>query len=595
MNVSQHISDLRKQLSKYNIDACLITGTDPHLSEYTPANWKTREWISGFTGSYGKMLITNDKSLLWTDTRYFLQAMEQLEGSEIVLMKERVLGAIVIEDWIIENFEPNQKVSLNGLTLSMVETTLLETKLAAKGIVLVTEPDLVDEIWNDRPIAANNLVYDFPLVYAGKSRTEKIEVVRARLKSKNIDATVVTMLDDIAWLFNLRGEEIDYTPLFSAYAYIDLSEAFLFIHPDKIPDVLKITLSEEGITILDYSFFYDFLFRIKDKHIQIDPLRTNFRVAKSLGDKNKLIETVSITTELKSAKDAIEISRIRNAHIKDGAAMVNSLYWLNKNIGKEKITEVSFGNKLSDFRREQDLFKGDSFHPIVGFGPHGAIVHYHATNQTDTEINSNNLLLIDSGGQYLDGTTDITRTVSFGVASEKQKEDFTFCLKAHIALATTVFPEGTRGYSLDAIARNPLWNKGINYGHGTGHGIGYFLSVHEGPMSIRTEYNNEPIREGNLISNEPGIYREGKYGIRIENVMFCKMHSTGEFGKFLCFETISLCPIDRHLINSELLSKDEIDWVNHYHELVIQNISPLLADREVLEWLNVQCSPLYEP
>jgi Xaa-Pro aminopeptidase len=284
--------------------------------------------------------------------------------------------------------------------------------------------------------------------------------------------------------------------------------------------------------------------------------------------------------------------KIKNAHIKDGAAMANFLFWLFEIIGKERITEISIGQKLNEFRSKQQLFKSDSFHPIVGYGPHGAIVHYHATIQTNVDIMPENLLLIDSGGQYMDGTTDLTRTICFGIATQNQKEDFTTCLKAHIALATAIFPAGTKGYSLDSITRKPLWDKGINYGHGTGHGIGFFLSVHEGPMSIRAEFNNEPIREGHLLSNEPGIYREGQYGIRIENIILCKRFTSNEFGDFLCFETVSFCPIDRNLIAIDMLNSDEIRWINHYHESVFRNISPLLSDGDVIEWLMLQCGPL---
>ena len=592
MNRAKRIEGLRSLMKENQIDAYLLTGADPHLSEYTPDGWKTREWISGFTGSYGKVLVTLDKVFIWTDTRYFLQANEELQGTGIELMKERVLGAVSIEDWIFSNLKTGNKVAVDGLTISVAEAEQIGARLAAKGIVFDTATDLVSRIWMDRPIATNHPVYEHTVNFAGKSRYEKVEMVRKILLTKELDSTVVSTLDDIAWLFNLRGGEIQYTPLFSAYAYIDHKGAWLFVHPDKVTDLLKKSLKDEEIKVSPYDSFFHFLDRIKNQQVQVDPIRTNSLIIRHLSESNSVVQSTGITTQLKAVKNQVEISNIRSAHLKDGAAMVNSLFWILQSFEKENITEVLVGHKLNVFRSKQPLFKGDSFHPIVGFGAHGAIVHYHATDQSDSLIKSDNLLLIDSGGQYLDGTTDITRTIGIGLVSQKQKEDFTVCLKGHIALAKAIFPEGTKGYSLDAIARKPLWDKAINYGHGTGHGIGYFLSVHEGPMSIRTEFNNEPIREGHLLSNEPGIYREGEYGIRIENVILCKRHSSSEFGNFLCFETLSLCPIDRNLISTELLNSDEIDWINHYHETVFEKISPLLTDKNVLEWLNKQCTPL---
>jgi len=592
MDNINRIAELRALMKANNIDAYLLTGTDPHLSEYTPAYWRTREWISGFTGSYGKVLVTSDKVLLWTDTRYFLQAAEELRGTEIKMMKERVPGAITLEEWVKANMKPGHIFALDGLTISIAEAALIESNLAAKGISFNADIDLVSEIWKDRPYFPDRPIYEYPVIYAGKSRVEKIEMVRKALLSKDLEATVISALDDVAWLFNIRGEEIEYIPVVSAYGYIDQDNAWIFLHPDKITGEFKTVLEKEGILVEPYDHFFDFLCRIRNKKIQIDPIRTNILVGKVVSVSNFIEASVAVATQLKAIKDENEISCIRSAHIKDGAAMVNFLYWIFQSIGKEKITEISVGNKLNEFRNQQPLFQGDSFHPIAGFGPHGAIVHYHATVQTDVDINPDNLLLIDSGGQYLDGTTDITRTIGLGFATGKQKEDFTFCLKAHIALATAIFPEGTKGYSLDSIARKPLWDKAINYGHGTGHGIGYFLSVHEGPMSIRAEFNNEPIREGHLLSNEPGIYREGEYGIRIENVLLCKKYTTNEFGSFLCFETLSFCPIDRQMIDKNILNNDEIHWVNHYHEKVFEKISPLVSDQEVLAWLKMQCAPL---
>ena len=592
MNVAERITALRALMKKNGIDAYLITGTDPHLSEYTPERWKTRAWISGFTGSYGKVLVTPEDALLWTDTRYFLQATDELSGTGIRLMKERVVDAISLESWVVENLKPGSKFALDGLTLSTAEAASLQSKLGANGIIFDSDTDLVAEIWQNRPPEIHAPIYEHPANFAGKTRSEKLELVRKMLIAKEIDSTVVSMLDDVAWLLNLRGNEIEFTPLFSAYTFVDLEKCWLFIQPEKLSATISDQLGKEGIQIAPYDQFVPFLSRIQGKSIQIDPLRSNFRLTRAMSGSNIIDTSVSLTTQIKSVKDPIEIRNIRNAHIKDGVAMVNFLYWISHTSEIEDITEVSAGNMLLQFRSRQPHFIGESFYPIVGFGQHGAIVHYHATESTDIAISRDNLLLIDSGGQYLDGTTDLTRTICLGRASKEQKTDFTLCLKAHIALANALFPDGTRGHSLDAITRNQLWNNQLNYGHGTGHGIGYFLSVHEGPMSIRAEFNNQSIREGHLLSNEPGIYRTDKYGIRIENVILCQEFSQTEFGKFLCFETISLCPIDKQLIVIELLSKEELNWINQYHEKVFQQISPLITEKVVLEWLKNECLPL---
>lgn len=593
--IIERISRLRSLMRERRADGYLITGTDPHLSEYTPENWKTREWISGFTGSYGKVVVTQEYALLWTDTRYFLQAEQELDGTGIILMKDRISGAISAEEWMIGNLITGSSVFTDGSTISADEASLMNSKLSAKGITFRMDSDLVGEIWVDRPISPIRQSYEHPEMFACRSRKQKIESVREMLKQGNLDATIISQLDDLAWLFNLRSDEILYTPLVTAYGYVDINQVYLFIDPSKLTLDLRNALLSEDIAIESYDSFFLFLKRIVNQRIQFDPLRTNALIYNQVFASNSLQPSLSIITHLKAIKSQGEIENIKNAHIKDGVAMAHSLYWINHIFDKEAITEISVGNKLNEFRSRQPNFMGDSFHPIVGFAAHGAIVHYHATPDSDYTLKRDNLLLIDSGGQYLDGTTDLTRTISLGSVTQKQKEDFTTCLKGHIALATAIFPVGTKGYSLDAIARKYLWDKGINYGHGTGHGIGYFLSVHEGPMSIRTEFNNEPIREGHLISNEPGIYRPEEYGIRIENVLLCKSHSTTEFGNFLCFETISFCPVDKNLIILELLSNEEIKWINNYHETVYSKISPLIDETDVMEWLKEQCAPLKNP
>jgi Xaa-Pro aminopeptidase len=594
MEIAERIAKLRALMSVNKIDAYLITGTDPHLSEYTPNYWKTREWIFGFSGSYGKVLVTSDKVFLWTDTRYFMQALEQIKGSEIELMKERVPNAISLELWLTENLKPGNKFALDGSTISAHDAASISSVLTAKGILFDATPDLVGMIWKDRINKDIVKVYEHPLLFAGKSRIEKITAIRQKLLSMELDAIVVTMLDDLAWLFNIRSSEIEFTPLVTAFGYIDQDSIYLAIQPGKIEDSLYASLKMDGINIISYKNFQTFLLGIKNKRIHSDPIRTNFRLRDTLSQFNYLDSSTSLVSQLKAIKDTHEIENIKEAHRKDGIAMVEFLYWLTTCTADMNLTEVSVGIKLNEFRSKQPFFMGDSFYPIIGFGAHGAIVHYHSTDQTDIPIGPGNLLLIDSGGQYLDGTTDITRTICLGSATEQQKKDFTLCLKAHISLANAIFPKHTKGYSLDSIARKPLWDNELNYGHGTGHGIGYFLSVHEGPMSIRAEYNPEPIQVGHVLSNEPGIYREGEYGIRIENVILCIHHSSGVFGEFLSFETISLCPIARNMISIELLDRPEIEWINHYHEKVFNILSPCVKSPEVKEWLRIQCNSLYE-
>lgn len=594
MDVVNRIEGLRILMRANEVDAYLLTGTDPHLSEYTPENWKTREWISGFTGSYGKVLVTKDQALLWTDTRYFVQALEELKGTGIELMKERVPDAVSPEDWLIGNLKPGMVFALDGSTISTSDELQFNAKLTANGIFFNSEIDLVSQLWTNRTIAEVSLVYEHPINFAGKSRNKKIDEIRKILIGRGLDSTVITMLDDIAWLFNIRSSEIEFNPFVIAYAYLDLENVWLFIQPEKIDLQLKEQLISEGIGILPYEDFFQFLGRIRNKKILLDPVRTNSRIKKALSISNFVDPSISLVTQLKAVKDQNEIANIRRAHVRDGIAMVYALFWISRTIGNQNLTEMVVGDKFTEFRSKQPFFKGNSFQPIVGFGPHGAIIHYHATKSTNSEIKSDNLLLIDSGGQYFDGTTDITRTICFGAATDRQKKDFTICLKAHIALANAVFPVGTKGHSLDSIARKPLWNNCLNYGHGTGHGIGYFLSVHEGPMSIRAEFNNEPIRAGHILSNEPGVYREGEYGIRIENVILCKEYESNQFGEFLCFETLSLCPIERNLIDPSYLSLDEIVWINRYHEKVYHEISSCIAEADVVEWLENQCKPFHE-
>ena len=591
MNVIERINLLRGLMFEKGIHAYLIYGTDPHLSEYVPDAWRSREWITGFTGSYGKVVITLNRAVLWTDSRYFIQAEIQLSGTGIEIIKDRQADTISVDNWLDRELNAGSVVAIDGMTISATEANVLELKLGAKGITLDLKVDLVSAIWENRPILSQAIVSDFSVRFAGRSRSEKLTEIRNQLIENEAEATLICQLDDVAWSFNLRGTDISYNPLFTSYGYIDQQQVILFVKDEKVPEMLRVDLEKEGIQVINYESIYSFLEQVKSSPFYLDPDRTNSVLYRIIAQKCKVINGLSVPTLLKSIKNEVEISGIREAHVRDGVAMINFLYWFDQNFGKENITELTVGEKLKAFRSEQALFKGESFSPIIGFGPHGAIVHYCATPETEVEIQPDGILLFDSGGHYLDGTTDITRTISTGQVTSQQQSDFTLVLKGMIQLAKSVFPTNTNGYSLDILARMSLWNNGLNYGHGTGHGVGHYLSVHEGPMSIRPEFNSEPIREGQIITDEPGLYRQGEYGIRIENVLVCKKERQTDFGHFLSFDTLTLCPIDRKLVNKQLLNKEELNWLNTYHTRVFEELGSRL-NGDILDWLKIQCAPI---
>ena len=591
MKVIDRITSLRRLMKDKGIDAYLIFGTDPHLSEYVPNAWRTREWISGFTGSYGKVAITLDHAALWTDSRYFIQAELQLAGSGISMLKDRQVDTISVETWLERELKHGSRVALDGLTISAAEAKILEQKLGAKGITLALNEDLVSLIWDNRPEFPQSPVVDFPVLFAGIDRAEKLAKIRKRLVESQSKATLICQLDDLAWSFNLRGNDITYNPVFTGYGYVDLNQAILFVDKRKVSEELKGDLEREGVRVVNYESMFSFLEELNSLPVYLDPDRTNSLIYQTISKKCEVIKGLSIPTLLKSVKNEVEIAGMREAHVKDGVALVNFLYWFEQHFGKDLITELSFAQKLSTFRAEQANNMGDSFSSIVGFGSHGAIVHYSATPESDAEILPDGILLFDTGGQYLDGTTDITRTIATGNVNPKQQTDFTLVLKGTIQLAKAIFPEFTKGYSLDILARKALWDNGLNYGHGTGHGVGHYLSVHEGPMAIRQEYNGESIRAGQILTDEPGLYRQDEYGIRTENVLVCRNESQSDFGRFLSFDTLTLCPIDRKLVNKELLTSEELNWLNTYHARVISELGPRLKPL-ILKWLVTQCAPI---
>lgn len=577
MNTIQNrLEALRSAMKQQNIDAWYISGTDPHSSEYLPERWQTRKFISGFTGSYGMVAVTKTDAALWTDSRYFLQADEQLAGTGISMKKLRVPGSVSPEVWLAQKLEAGSRVGIDGESVSVAGFKNLQNALAEKNIELVVIPDLLNEIWENRPQPVDDKVFELELEFAGVSRREKQVQVAEKMKEKGATYHVVSMLDELAWLFNLRGSDIDYNPVFTGFGLIAENESYLFVDNKKIPVELAGKLKNEGVILKEYSEYYSFLSWLEGTKIYLDPNTANYSIYNALNNKNEVVTGTSVIAALKAVKNSTELAGFKNAMIRDGIAMVEFHAWLKENAGKPGVTEFDAGQKLREFRAKQNNFIGESFPPIVGYKAHGAIVHLSVTKDDALPIDAEGILLFDSGAQYCDGTTDITRTVALGKVTEQQKLDYTYVLKGMINLTLAKFPQGTKGCHLDILARNSLWQNGLNYGHGTGHGVGHFLNVHEGPMSIRQEYNENVILPGMVTSNEPAFYREGKYGIRTENMMVCVEREETEFGKFLGFETLTLCPIDTSLIQSGLLNADEKEWLNSYHKRVNEKLKPVL-------------------
>lgn len=578
--IKERISALRAKMKIARIDAYIIYGTDPHLSEYLPSHWQTRPYISGFTGSAGMVIICSEKAALWTDSRYFLQAEEQIKGTGIELVKMRTPGHPEPADWLVQNLKQGDSVGTDESCISVNQFRLMQQKLNQSGILLKESGDLLNEIWINRPSLPDSVVYVHELKFACTDRKTKIVAICSELVKLGTDLQIITVLDDLAWTFNLRGSDVEFNPVFMAYASISKEETVLFIEDKKLPSELKTKLETEGIQVREYHQLDDFLRNLPvSMRILLDPDRTNQAILKSIPNQNLIIEGLSIPCQLKAIKSENEISNIRQAMRKDGVAMVEFLYWLKNNLGEVPVNEYTVAEKLIGFRSEQRDFKGISFFPIVGYKEHGAIVHFHVSEDNALSIEKDGFLLFDSGGQYLDGTTDITRTIALSELTKQQKTDFTVVLKGMISLTLAKFPVNTRGYHLDILARKDMWQYGLNYGHGTGHGVGYFLNVHEGPMSIRQEFNDRVIEAGMVLSNEPALYRLGEYGLRTENMIVCVKDETTEFGNFLRFDTLTLCPIDTNAIEKDLLNPEEIEWLNNYHQKVFEELTPVLDEK----------------
>lgn len=583
MNINKRLAALREFMGEKSLHAFIIPSTDSHLSEYPASHWASREWISGFTGSAGTVVVTREKAGLWTDSRYFLQGAKELEGADIELFKEGLPSTPSIEEWLTTELGKGEYVGIDGTVYAAKEAMNLTHKLNMKGLHLISDYDPFSKIWNDRPEIPTNPIFVLPEKYAGEAAHKKITRICDAVEKNGAESLLVASLDTIAWIFNIRGNDVKCNPVAVSYAYVSKEETVLFINPKKLTSEISDYLKAEGVTIAEYDKVFDYVSKLKTP-VCLDANKVTFKLYNTIPDGCRIIDMPSPADLMKSIKNDTEVQGIRNAMERDGVALVRFFMWLEKAVPGGNVTEIMIPEKLVEYRSQQKNFVGESFDTISGYGPNGAIVHYHVSNESSLPVKPEGLLLVDSGAQYFDGTTDITRTLAVGPLTDQMKKDYTMVLKGHINLATAIYPQGTRGSQLDILARKALWDEGLNYLHGTGHGIGHFLNVHEGPQNIRMNENPTTLQPGMVTSNEPGLYRAGQYGIRIENLIRTKHEMTTEFGDFYSFETLTLCPIDTTPIVKEMLTEKEIIWLNEYHKFVYDRLSPLLTEDEK-QWL----------
>lgn len=585
MKTKEKLSKLRSLMAQKKVAAYIVPSSDPHLSEYIPDCWKLREWLSGFTGSAGTLVVTTNSAALWTDSRYFLQAEKELAGSGIELCKMGLPETLSIENWIADNVEKGKVVGFDGSLLAYGTAKKLIKDLEKLNLEVNPEFDIIDKVWENRPSHPKGKAFEHELRYAGQTISEKIGHIRQSLSKEGCNTCIMTALDEVAWAFNIRGNDVSYNPVVLSYGIISEEEAVLFIDLSKVDENLAYRLESQGVEIMEYHMVEKYIKSLpKNSVVAIDEARINYRLASLISKKIDKKSTISIPTKLKAIKNEVELENIRQSMVMDGVAMCQFLNWLEKNVGKKTITEITVADKLLELRKKHQGFVSESFESIVGYGEHGAIVHYSATPESASSIKPEGFLLVDSGGQYYQGTTDITRTIHLSKPTKEEMMDYTLVLKGMIQLSMVHFPAGTRGAQIDALARMSMWRKGINYGHGTGHGVGAFLNVHEGPQSIRPNENPVTLEPGMVQSNEPAIYRAGKYGIRTENLIACQVQAENEFGKFYSFETLTLCPIDTKPILVDMLTTEEREWLNEYHRMVYERLSPEL-NTEMKEWL----------
>ena len=591
MNINQRLEDLREVMQREHLSAFIFPSTDPHQGEYVPDHWKGREFISGFNGSAGTAVVTLTSAALWTDSRYFLAAEEQLKDTEFQLMKLKMEDTPTIAEWIGKECGAGVEVAIDGMVNSANSVRELIADLRKQGgITLRTNLDPLEQIWQDRPPIPLNPVEEYPLAYAGEAANVKIARIRQALRKLHADGMLMAALDDIAWTLNLRGTDVHCNPVFVSYLLISSTSVTLYINKEKLTPEVMAYLKGEGVGVDAYENIQKGLKDYFEYNILLDPDEVNYTLFNAVT--REVIEAESPVKQMKTIKNSTEIAGFRQAMLKDGIAMVKFLYWLDKQLAEgEALTEISVSEELASLRAEQTLFRGVSFDTIAGYEAHGAIVHYEATPESDVPLKPEGFLLLDSGGQYLDGTTDITRTIALGPVTEEQKKIYTLVLKGHIQLELCKFPSGISGTQLDVLARKDMWRAGMNYLHGTGHGVGSYLNVHEGPHQIRMEWKPAPLMAGMTVTDEPGIYLAGKFGVRIENTLLITHYNETEFGKFLQFEPLTICPIDKKPIIKEMMMPEEIAWLDQYHRRVLELLSPRLDDDEI-EWLQEACAPL---
>lgn len=580
MKVTERLEKLRKIMKNKGIDYYIIPSEDAHQSEYVCEHYRGRAYMSGFTGSAGTLLVGLENAILWTDGRYFIQALEELKGSGIEMFKMRIPGWPSLLEWLKENAKAGETIAFDGKVFSVGEYKDFKKLEKENKVNIKIDEDLLDEVWKDRPTLPKEKAFLHEVKYCGKSAKEKLREVREEMKKLGANNYIIASLDDIAWLYNIRGNDVKCNPVVLSYALVKENEAYLYVDKSKFTSKMEEELLNEGVTLKSYDEIGNAISNLEGK-ILIDPNKISAYLYECIKDKNNIVEFGNITTKFKAIKNGVELDNLRKCQVRDGVAMVKFMKWLKDNIRKIEISEISASDKLEELRSLDKLFKGISFETIAGHKEHGAMMHYSATKESDYTLEPRGFLLIDSGGQYLDGTTDITRTFVLGELTEEERKDYTLVLKGHIGLMRAKFLKGATGSALDIKAREPLWNEGIDYKCGTGHGVGFFLNVHEGPQSISPVPNKVALEPGMIITNEPGIYREGKHGIRTENTMVVvKDTYSEEFGEFYKFDTISLCPIDLAGLDISLINEEEKAWLNNYHKKVYYLLSPYLDEEE---------------
>lgn len=584
MKYIDKLASLRQEMKEKAVDAYIIPSSDPHISEYLPERYKCIAWTSGFTGSAGTLAITQDFAGLWTDSRYFVQANEQLAGTGFELVKLQVQGKAEYASWLAKKLKKGDTVAFDGNLASVAVAQSVQSELEPLGINVNGHLDLLEPIWNNRPELPKEKAYLLDVASTGQSTKDKLAVVKEKLNDKRADLHFVSSLDDLAWILNIRGNDVHCNPVVLGFLLIETDKNTLFIDQEKLSSSDLASLKESGVDVSAYHLAFDAIKQVKGERILLDPKRTCFANYDSVPEGIEIIEDMNPSTLLKSIKNEVEINHTRHAMVKDGVALTKFFKWVEENVGSGELSEISIAEKLQDLRAASEGFVDISFDTIAGYKAHGALPHYKATDTSNSTLSAEGLLLVDSGGQYKDGTTDITRVISLGNITAEEKKDYTIVLKGTIEGSQSIFPVGTKGYSIDAITRRPIWETFRNYGHGTGHGVGYFLNVHEGPQVFNMAAIDIPVEEGMITSIEPGLYREGHYGIRIENLVLSKKVESNQFGEFMDFETLTICYIDTQLVDKSLLDQKHVDWLNNYNAWVYEQLSPKLEEAEK-NWL----------